>query len=193
MTLSSLPNLICVLRILLVAPIVWTLTAALYGWTLVLFIVAAASDGLDGLLAKRFGWTSELGKFLDPLADKLLLVAVYVTLAVLGLAPAWLAGTVVLRDLVIGAGAAVFRTRFGPLHGRPTVISKVNTVCQIAYVVIVVTGRATGGVPDWMVSAATGVVFITTVASGYDYVVTYARRAARLARARRAPGAGPVE
>lgn len=191
MKLSSLPNLICVLRILLVAPILWTLAQALYGWTLLLFIVAALSDGLDGLLAKRFGWASELGKFLDPLADKLLLVAVYVSLAVLGLAPAWLAATVVLRDLVIGAGAAIFRIRFGPLNGRPTVISKVNTVCQLAYVVIVVTGQALGGVPEWMVSAATGVVFITTLASGYDYVMTYAQRAAALARGR--GGSGPVE
>lgn len=193
MKLSSLPNLICVLRILLVAPILWTLAEGRYGGTLVLFIVAALSDGLDGLLAKRFGWASELGKFLDPLADKLLLVAVYVSLAALGLAPAWLAATVVLRDLMIGAGAAIFRLRFGPLNGRPTVISKVNTVCQIAYVVVVVAGQAVGGVPDWLVSAATGVVFITTVASGYDYVMTYARRAAAVARGRGAASAGPAE
>ncbi len=193
MNFSSLPNLICVLRILLVAPILWTLAEGRYGWTLVLFIVAALSDGLDGLLAKRFGWTSELGKFLDPLADKLLLVAVYLSLAVLDLAPGWLAATVVLRDLVIGAGAAIFRLRFGPLNGRPTAISKLNTVCQIAYVVVVVAGEAVGGVPDWLVSAATGVVFITTVASGYDYVITYARRAAAVARDRGAASSGPAE
>ncbi|MGA0102902.1 MAG: CDP-alcohol phosphatidyltransferase family protein [Steroidobacteraceae bacterium] len=177
MNLSILPNLICVLRILLVAPILWTLAEGRYGWTLVLFIVAALSDGLDGLLAKRFGWTSELGKFLDPLADKLLLVPV----------------TVVLRDLVIGAGAAIFRLRYGPLNGRPTAISKLNTVCQIAYVVVVVAGQAMGGVPDWLVSAATGVVFISTVASGYDYVMTYARRAAAVARGRGAASEGSAE
>ena len=104
---------------------------------LVLFIAAAVSDGLDGYLAKRFNWTSELGKFLDPLADKLLLVTVFVECAWLGLVPWWLTAAVVARDVMIGLGALVFRLWFGPLRGRPTVLSKVNTAAQLLYVMLV--------------------------------------------------------
>ena len=104
---------------------------------LALFIVAAVSDGLDGYLAKHFSWTSNLGSFLDPLADKLLLVTVFVETAWLGLVPWWLTAAVVARDVMIGLGALVFRLWFGPLHGRPTLISKINTAAQLLYVMLV--------------------------------------------------------
>ena len=121
MKLATIPNLICLLRIALTVPTVMLLAEGRYGLTLVLFAVAAASDALDGYLAKTFGWTSELGRILDPLADKLLLVSVFITLAVIGLVPAWLATIAVLRDVIIGLGAAIYRWLFGPLEGRPTV------------------------------------------------------------------------
>ncbi len=76
---------------------------------LVLFIIAAVSDGLDGYLAKRFNWTSELGRVLDPLADKVLLIAVFITAAWLDIAPWWLAAVAIARDLVIGFGALIYR------------------------------------------------------------------------------------
>ena len=82
---------------------------------LALFIVAAISDGLDGYLAKRFAWTSKLGRFLDPLSDKLLLVVVFVEAAWLGLVPWWLTAAVVARDVMIGLGALIFSLWFGPL------------------------------------------------------------------------------
>ena len=103
MSLRQLPNAICVARIALVVPIAITLLDGDFVATLWLFALAAFSDGLDGYLAKRFGWTTELGKFLDPLADKLLLVTVFITLAVAGLTPVWLAVIVVARDVIIGA------------------------------------------------------------------------------------------
>ena len=121
MKLVTIPNLICLLRMALTVPIVVLLAEGRYGLTLVLFAIAAASDILDGYLAKTFGWQSELGKVLDPLADKLLLVSVFITLAVIGLVPVWLATIAVLRDVVIGAGALVYKSLFGPLEGRPTV------------------------------------------------------------------------
>src|ERR1700759_1081014 len=95
------------------------------------------SDAIDGYLAKHFKWQSELGKFLDPLADKLLLVTVFVEAAWLGLAPWWLPAAVVARDVLIGLGAFVFRLWFGPLHGRPTVSSKINTAAQLPYLLAV--------------------------------------------------------
>jgi len=115
-----LPNLICLVRLALIWPILTTLHAGEYRMALALFVAAAASDGLDGYLAKRFDWTSELGKFLDPLADKLLLVTVYVEAAWLELVPWWLTAAVVARDVLIGLGALIYRLWFGPLHGRPT-------------------------------------------------------------------------
>jgi cardiolipin synthase len=185
MSLSSLPNLICILRIALAVPVVWTLVRGEFTATLVLFAIAAASDGLDGYLAKRYGWTSETGKVLDPVADKLLLVSVFVTLTLLGMVPLWLAAVVVARDLVIGIGAAVYRRLFGPLEGRPTMPSKVNTVLQLGYVLAVVGAAATSVVPAPVVTTLGAAVLVTTVVSGTDYVMTYIRRAVRVSRDRR--------
>ncbi len=186
MSLRQLPNIICVARIGLVVPIAHTLLAGDFITTLWLFAVAAFSDGLDGFLAKRFGWTTELGKFLDPLADKLLLVTVFITLAVAGYTPVWLAVIVVTRDVVIGVGSAVFSWLFGPLHGRATTVSKINTGVQILYVLGVVAYLGLGWPPAAVVVTLGAAVLVTTVVSGIDYVLTYSRRAGAVARARRA-------
>lgn len=186
MNLRQLPNIICVARIGLVVPIAHTLLAGDFITTLWLFAVAAFSDGLDGFLAKRFGWTTELGKFLDPLADKLLLVTVFITLAVAGYTPVWLTVIVVTRDVVIGAGSAVFSWLFGPLHGRATTVSKINTGVQILYVLAVVASLGLGWPPTAVVVTLGAAVFVTTMVSGIDYVFTYSRRASAVARARRA-------
>jgi cardiolipin synthase (CMP-forming) len=185
MTLAAVPNLICVLRAALTIPIVILLVEERYGQTLVLFAIAAASDALDGWLAKSFGWTSELGKVLDPLADKLLLVSVFITLASTGLVPAWLAIVAVARDVVIGVGAAVYQHLFGPLEGRPTVPSKINTLVQILFIIAVVWRAAFPVFPEAVVTALGALVLVTTVVSGVDYVLTYARKAAAVSRARR--------
>jgi cardiolipin synthase len=185
MSLSSLPNLICILRIVLAVPVVWCLVHDHFGLTLFLFGVAAMSDGLDGYLAKRFGWTSETGKVLDPVADKLLLVSVFVTLTLLGLVPLWLALVAVARDLVIGIGAGIYRWLFGPLEGQPTRPSKLNTVLQLAYVLAVVGNAATPVIPPWLVIALGAAVLVTTVVSGVDYVTIYVRKAVRVSQARR--------
>jgi cardiolipin synthase len=137
-----LPNLICVLRLALIWPIIASLQAGAYLAALGLFVAAAVSDGLDGYLAKRYHWTSELGKLLDQLADKLLLMTVFVESAWLGLIPWWLSAAVVARDVMIGLGALIFRLWFGPLHGRPTLISKVNTGTQLLYVMLLLLGAA---------------------------------------------------
>lgn len=186
MNLAGLPNLLCVMRILLAIPVIWTLVHGLYGWTLGLFVVAAVSDGLDGFLAKRYDWTSELGKVLDPVADKLLLVSVFITLAVVGMVPPWLAAIAVARDVVIGVGAGVYKWRFGPVDGRPTAASKVNTFFQLTYVICVVASAALPLVPPALVTALGATVFVTTVISGADYVATYTRKAVAVSRLRRA-------
>jgi len=180
------PNLICLLRIALAVPIVWLLADARYEPTLVLFLIAALSDGLDGYLAKSFNWETDFGKVLDPLADKLLLVSVFITLAWLGQVPVWLAVVVVARDLVIGIGAWIYKTSFGPLEGRPTMTSKLNTLVQILFVIAVVGQAAYPIVAQWPITALGALVFVTTVVSGVDYTATYVRKAIAVSRARRA-------
>ncbi len=97
-------------------------------------VAAAVSDGVDGFLAKRYGWTTELGSYLDPLADKLLLVAVFVSAAWSAIAPWWLAAAAIARDLVIGGGALIFRLWFGPLAGPADARSRRSTpALQILY------------------------------------------------------------
>jgi cardiolipin synthase len=172
-----LPNLITLIRLGLIWPVATGLAARNYPLALACFIAAGLSDGLDGFLAKRYGWTSELGKVLDPAADKLLLMTVFIECAWLGLIPWWLAVAVVARDLTIGAGAILFQALVGPLHGRPTVISKVNTLTQLGYVVVVL-GHAIWDIPSQpRLDGLAWLVLGTTVLSGTDYVITFARRA----------------
>jgi cardiolipin synthase len=183
--MRHIPNALCVLRMLLVAPVAWLLIAGEYRLTLGLFAFAAATDGLDGYLAKRCGWTSELGRILDPLADKILLVGVFLTLAALGFVPAWLAVAAVARDLIITAGAITYNSLYGYPHGRPTAISKLNTLCQIIYLLLVVAAHAVGWEPQHVLTIMGALVFVTTVVSGLDYVITYARKAMDASRQRR--------
>ena len=125
--MRHIPNALCILRMLLVVPVAWLLARANTGSRCGCSRSPPLTDGLDGFLAKRFGWTSELGKMLDPLADKILLVDVFITLAALGVVPVWLSVVVVARDVMIGVGAITYKWLFGQLHGRPTAISKLNT------------------------------------------------------------------
>jgi cardiolipin synthase len=172
-----LPNIICVLRIALVWPIAAALARREYLLALAMFIVAGLSDGIDGYLAKRFNWTSELGKLLDPLADKLLLVTVFVEAAWLGLAPWWLTSAVVARDVLIILGAMVFRLWVGPLRGRPTISSKVNTAMQLLYPMAMLVHAAMGFPPHEVLEALAILVFTTTVFSGLNYMTVFTRRA----------------
>ncbi len=186
MSLRWLPNGLCVLRMLLAPPTAWLLLDGQYWLTLLVFFIAAVTDAADGYLAKRFHWETELGKALDPLADKLLLVTVYVTLAVLGLTPIWLAGLVVLRDLLITGGAIAYRLLYGPIiDAAPTMISKLNTLMQIMYVFAVVCLAALGWSWQWVLTAMAILTALTTVSSGADYVLTYSRRAMVASQAQR--------
>ena len=175
--MRHLPNIICILRIALVWPIAAALADREYLIALAMFIVAGLSDGADGYLAKRFNWTSDLGKLLDPLADKVLLVTVFVEAAWLGLAPWWLTSAVVARDVLIGLGALVFRLWFGPLRGRPTLSSKINTAMQLLYPVALLVNVAMGFPPHEVLDALAILVFMTTVFSGLNYMAIFTRRA----------------
>jgi cardiolipin synthase len=165
-----LPNFISFSRLLLVIPIVWLLLNRQYLWALVLLIVAGLSDGLDGFLARYYDWHSHLGSYLDPLADKTLMVGCYLTLGWQGLLPSWLVILVILRDGVILLGSLAYRVVAGRLDMKPSLISKINTVLQIILILLVLWLQATGRMPTGVVDAVMVAVIITTVASGVHYV-----------------------
>jgi cardiolipin synthase len=187
----QIPNLITLVRILAIVPIAVVLMHRRLDITLILFAIAALSDALDGFLARRFGWQSELGAVLDPIADKALLATVLISLTVLGLVPLWLMAAALARDAIIVAGAAAYRVFIGPLTAQPSLVSKLNTLCQAAFVLVVVARAAFAVPPPWAEVALGALVFVTTVVSGIDYVMTYAWRAVAAATARHGAGKAP--
>jgi cardiolipin synthase len=176
--LRHLPNLICLGRIALLWPILVALAQHAYGWAAVCFALAGVSDLLDGWLAKHYGWTSGLGRWLDPIADKCLLVTVFVVAAWDGLVPRWLTAVVVSRDVLIALGALSYIAWLGPLEGRPTFASKLNTLVQLAYLLGVLMFKAIGFPPVALLLLGAMVTLVTVLLSGAGYVIEYARRAA---------------
>jgi cardiolipin synthase len=185
-----IPNIISSIRILLVAPIAVALADRQLATTIVLFGVAALSDAADGFLAKRYGWQSDLGAVLDPAADKLLLATVFITLAYMKLVPLWLMAAAVARDAVIVLGALLYRFWFGPLNVRPSIVSKVNTLCQTAFILAVVGREEFSFPPAWVVVVLGALVFVTVMVSGIDYVLIYGWRAWGLSKPRAATRVG---
>jgi len=175
--LSWIPNAICIVRILLIVPLVAALFAGSYNIALVLIVVAGFSDGLDGFLARTFDWRTRLGSLLDPAADKLLVVSAFFSLTALELVPLGLTLIVVLRDIVIVSGALVYQKLAGNLEGEPILISKLNTVCQLSFIVLTIM-YAEWAVPDaaWLTVLGAMVVF-TSITSGLTYVLIWSGRA----------------
>ena len=185
--LEQIPNGICVVRLLLTGPIVWLLATGAYEAGLVLFMIAGFSDGLDGFLARRFNWRTEVGAFLDPLADKVLMVSVFATCGATGLLPLWLIAVVILRDVVIVTGTISYRVLIGPLQGSATPVSKLNTVLQLLLITVTLANAATAVLPELVITVLGALVFVTSVVSGLDYVRDGTRRAIRASRETEAP------
>jgi cardiolipin synthase len=162
---------------LLVVPTAWLILDQRYGSALLLFAVAAFSDALDGFLAKQFGWTSRLGGILDPLADKLLLMGGFLSLAWVGALPLWLAAMVVLRDVAIVSGAVGYYFLVQRFRAAPTYTSKLNTVAQLLLVLVVMLDRGAVPLPAAGVDALVYLTAATTLISGVDYVWTWGRGA----------------
>jgi len=173
----DIPNIITALRFLLVPPVVILLLQERFTAALIVFGVAGLSDGLDGFLARRFDWRSRLGGIMDPLADKLLVVSSFVTLGWLGLIPAWLVLLVILRDLVIIAGATFYHMRIEQFDAEPSVASKLNTAAQVLLVLAVLYSSGIQALPVMLMDVLLYGVLVTTLWSGFDYVWTWGRRA----------------
>lgn len=177
MSLKWIPNAISMMRIVLVVPILLFIQDGEFGWALALFWIAGFSDGVDGYLAVRFSWQSKLGALLDPIADKLLVAGMFITLSYVGLIPWWLTGVVLLRDVVIVGGAFVYHFLIEPVEGEPTRISKLNTTMQLLFLLFVLS-RAAFGWPDKISITVLGAAtLVTVVISGLDYVVQWSSRA----------------
>jgi cardiolipin synthase (CMP-forming) len=177
MTLRWLPNAICILRLLLVVPVVLLLVEQQYVGALALIVVAGVSDALDGYLAKTFDWRSRLGGLLDPLADKLLLVSVFLALTYAGLVPLPVTAIVVGRDVVIVLGAVTYQLLIAPVEGEPTAISKLNTACQLSFVFFTIASVAFGWPPRISLLLLGAAVVFTSIVSGLNYVLRWSTRA----------------
>ena len=138
----TIPNLITIARLIIVPLVIAMIGQEQWMIAFALFVAAGASDAVDGFIAKRFDMRSELGAYMDPLADKALLVSIYVSLAVTGVLPGWLAITVVSRDVMIVAAIIVSWLMQRPVAIKPLLISKLNTGAQLAFAALVLATKA---------------------------------------------------
>ena len=177
MKLKYIPNMICVARIILVAPIVWSLFEERYALALGLILIDGLSDALDGYLARRFDWRTRLGGLLDPAADKLLMFAAFVTLAWVGLVPVWFSAIVVGRDIIIISGSIFYQLTVAPIHGEPTGASKLNTVFQILFVLLTISHAWLAQPPMLALQLLGAAILVTIAISTVQYVTTGFTRA----------------
>jgi len=140
--LLSIPNLITLARILLVPVVVWAITAGEMKIAFGLFLAAGLSDAIDGFLAKRFGMQTELGAYLDPLADKAMIVSIYIALGIANAIPRWLVILVVSRDIMIVGAVMLSWLIDRPVALKPLAVSKANTVAQIVLALLVLATQA---------------------------------------------------
>jgi cardiolipin synthase (CMP-forming) len=133
----NLPNLLSLIRILLIPVFIIMIMNHLFGWALITFAVAGITDGLDGLIARLTHQRTELGAYLDPIADKLLLTSAFVTLAIIEIIPNWLTVIVISRDVIILLGLFVLILTNHRPKIRPTLVSKVTTGFQISTILLV--------------------------------------------------------
>ena len=168
--LKSIPNMLTILRILLVIPFVWALLGEQYQLALLLLFVAGATDGMDGFLARHYGWYTWFGSVADPIADKILLVASYIILGYLGHLPAWLVYLVVGRDILIFSGAFIYWRMVGHFEGKPSILGKFCTFALIVYGLLVLVHLALFKVPVAVIDWGAWLIAALCVASGAHYV-----------------------
>ena len=175
----SLPNLITIARILLVPVIVLLIISQHLNYAFILFVVAGLSDGIDGFIAKRFELVTVLGSYLDPLADKILLVAIYVTLGFSHHLPAWLVILVVSRDALI-IGALLLSWLMGArIKIAPLMVSKINTTAQIILAGLVLANLGYNLNLSGIIDLSLYVVVVSTIVSGVAYLIEWMKDMAR--------------
>ena len=171
----SIPNLITLCRILLVPVVIWAITAGEMKVAFILFLAAGISDAVDGFLAKRFGMGTELGAYLDPLADKTMLVSIYVALGIIAAVPRWLVILVVSRDIMIVGAVILSWFVDRPIPLKPLLVSKLNTVAQIALAGVVLAALGFGFSAGIALTVLMSLVAALTLLSVVFYVAEWMR------------------
>ena len=174
---ADLPNAITGLRLAMAPVLPWLLWTGHYQAALVLAVVAGLSDGIDGWLARRYGWRSRLGSLLDPVADKAMLGLAVFGLWLVQMLPGWALGLIVVRDVVVVAGAAAWWRMAGPFDATPSGLGKASTLAQIALVLVCLVDLAGFDLRLQVRREMLVAVAVLTFASGADYVVRYAIKA----------------
>ena len=171
----NIPNIITLGRILAVPFIVWAIASNQMEIAFAIFIIAGVSDAVDGFLAKRFNMSSELGALLDPVADKALLVSIYMALGIWGAIPRWIVILVVSRDIMI-VGAVIVSWLYGkPIPMKPLMVSKLNTVAQVGFAALVLGSLGFGFDSTPYDLILMGFVTVFTLLSVSFYLVEWAR------------------
>jgi len=174
----NIPNTLTLGRIVAVPLLVWLIIDQEMLAAFLVFMMAGLSDAADGYLAKRFGWHTELGAYLDPIADKALLVSIYVTLGLAGHLPVWLVIAVVSRDILIVGAVLLAWMMSRPITVKPLLVSKVNTCAQIALAGVVLAKLGLGlglGQLVWLLIWVTGAF---TILSAFAYFWAWLRHMA---------------
>jgi cardiolipin synthase len=171
----NLPNLITVARILSVPVVVWAITSGEMLFAFIVFLAAGISDAVDGFLAKRFGWTTELGAYLDPLADKALIVSIYIALGISEAVPRWLVILVVSRDIMIIGAVMLSWLVDKPVAVKPLLVSKLNTAAQIIFAGLVLGSLGLRFNPGWLLHVMMALVAALTLLSVGAYVREWMR------------------
>jgi cardiolipin synthase len=158
------------LRILLVLPCAYAFYLAYYKLAIGIFVLASATDCIDGFLARKLSCQTKLGAILDPLADKFLIVALFFVLTIKNFIPFWFAGVIILREFILLSGAAYYRFMFGPVIFVPTMLSKINT-CLLLFLLLVVLSQA---MLEWhgfyFNTYLMVIILITSISSGLVYI-----------------------
>lgn len=174
----NLPNLVTIARLLAVPLVVWAIASLEWRAAFLLFLAAGVSDAIDGFLAKRLNMTSELGAYLDPLADKALIVSIYVALGITESIPRWLVILVVSRDIFIIGGVLLAWVLGKPIVVKPHPISKLNTVAQILYACVVLGSLAFQLNWSMITNGLLAIVALLTLTSVAFYVREWLRHMA---------------
>ena len=178
MILRHIPNVLTLIRLFLIAPFLVSLYQEEYVIAFYIFILAGCTDGLDGWLARHFHCQSLFGSFTDPLADKLLIAASFISLALIGMLPWWLVLLVFLRDLTISFGVVAwywFIQR--KLDFKPTALSKVNTILQLSLLTLCLFELAFFKFSPYLIETLVLLTTLTTASTYIDYVWTWGKKA----------------
>ena len=168
-----IPNIISVLRIFLVPLVVWAIISGRPQLAFAVFVLAGITDAIDGFLAKRFGWQTELGAYLDPLADKALLMSIYMALGFFNHLPAWIVIVVVSRDILIIGAIVLAWMMDRPIAVHPQLISKANTLGQIVLAALVLGNLGFQAGLEGLTAFVVWVVGILTILSAIAYLMTW--------------------